>query len=80
MLGQLIHFVFNTLYSLRVADVVSLNVRLGQKRVVDLQLRVESQRTNRWEENSLFLMVFCLDMMRHETTQIGYDHAVVVEQ
>ena len=80
VLSQLCHLSLDAALSLGIADVVGLDVGLYEERVVELQLRIEPYRTYRRQEDAVARVEACVDVMRHEASQVGNDDAVVVEQ
>ena len=68
VLSHFVNLVLNTSEGFGVTDIVCFNIRLGEQRVVDLQLRIESQCAQRREEDVLILFVARVDMVRHEPT------------
>ena len=80
MLPQLCHLSLDAALGLRIADVVGLDIRLYEERIVELQLRIEPNGTYRRQEHAVARVEACVDVMRHEASQVGNDDAVVVEQ
>ena len=80
VLLEFLHLIVDALESLRVADVVGFDVGLYEQRVVDVELWIEPEGTERGQEHVLLLIVTGLDIVRHETTQTGHDDAIVAQQ
>ena len=80
MLLQFVDLISDAFQGLGVTDVVGLDIWQCQHGIIDGQLRIESQGTKRGEEESVFLVVLRIYIMRHEASQIGYDDAIVAQQ
>ena len=79
VLPEFLHFVLDALQGLRVADVVGLNVGLHEQRVVDVELWIEPERAQRWQEQMFLLFVPGVDIVRHKASQTWDNDAVVAQ-
>ena len=79
VLLEFLHFVLDALQGLRVADVVGLDVRLHEQRVVDVELGIEAECAQRRQEQVLLLFVPGVDIVRHKASQ-SWDNDAVVAQ
>ncbi len=77
---ELSHLVLDSLDGLWIADVISLDIRLRQERVVHRELRVEAQCACRRQEKIVVVVKRGFYMVSHEPTQSWNDYTIVFQQ
>jgi len=80
VLAQLAHLVGDAGNGVGIADVVCLDIRLCQQRVVENELGIETDGTHGREKGMVFLVGSRLDIMSHKSSEIGDDDAIVAQK
>ena len=78
-LAQLVHLTLNPAQGFRITYIVGFNVRLHKKRVVDFELRVESECAQWGQEHTVSLVVTRFHMMCCKPAKSWNNDTVVVE-
>ena len=79
MLFQLANLVVNTAYGLGIADVVRLDVRLGEQGIIEGELRIEADGTLRRKKQVFLFVVAGIHMVSHKAPK-ARDYDTVVAQ
>ena len=80
LLLQFLDFRLNLSECLWIAEIVGLDIRLGQHGVVHAQVAVEPQCTHGRQERLVALVIACCHIMRYKASKIRHYHAVIGQQ
>ena len=80
MLLQFFHFIFYPAQSLRIADVVGLDIALDQQVVVNLQLSIEADGAHGRQIASVCRVILSIDVVCNKSAKIRHNHAVIAQE